>query len=265
MALDLKVLIRGAGEMATGVAHRLHRCHFRVVMTEIPRPLCIRRKVSFSEAVFEGEQEVEGVRAVLVRDPSEVEGLWQRGLIPVIVDPEARCRETIKPDVVVDAILAKRNTGTWRDFAPLVIGLGPGFKAGEDVDVVIETNRGHDLGRVIYRGEAEPDTGVPGEIAGVSAQRVLRAPADGTFRPVKEIGDRVEAGEVVAWVGDAPLRTEISGVIRGLLREGMEVRKGLKSGDVDPRGKRENCFTISDKARAIAGGVLEAILDRFNR
>lgn len=265
MALDLKVLIRGAGEMATGVAHRLHRCHFRVVMTEIPKPLCIRRKVSFSEAVFDGEQEVEGVKAVLIRDPSEVEGVWQRGLIPVIVDPEARCRETIKPDVVVDAILAKRNTGTWRHFAPLVIGLGPGFKAGEDVDVVIETNRGHDLGRVIYRGEAEPNTGVPGEIAGVSVQRVLRAPADGIFCPVKEIGDRVEAGEVVAWVGDVPLRTEISGVIRGLLREGMEVNKGLKSGDVDPRGRRENCFSISDKARAIAGGVLEAILDRFNR
>ncbi|RLA78834.1 MAG: EF2563 family selenium-dependent molybdenum hydroxylase system protein [Deltaproteobacteria bacterium] len=265
MPLELKVLIRGAGEMASGVAHRLHRCHFRVIMTEIPEPLCIRRRVSFSEAVFEGEQEVEGVRAVLISDPREAEEVWRQDAIPVIIDPEARSREVIMPDVVVDAILAKRNIGTRRDFAPLVIGLGPGFKAGEDVDVVIETNRGHNLGRVIYRGEAEPDTGVPGVIAGVSAERVLRAPADGIFRPVKEIGDLVKAGEVVAWVGESPMKTAIDGVIRGLLREGTRVKKGLKSGDVDPRGQRENCYTISDKARTISGGVLEAILAHFNR
>ncbi len=265
MPLELKVLIRGAGEMASGVAHRLHRCHFRVIMTEIPEPLCIRRRVSFSEAVFEGEQEVEGVRAVLISDPREAEEVWRQDAIPVIIDPEARSREVIMPDVVVDAILAKRNIGTRRDFAPLVIGLGPGFKAGEDVDVVIETNRGHNLGRVIYRGEAEPDTGVPGVIAGVSAERVLRAPGDGIFRPVKEIGDLVKAGEVVAWVGESPMKTAIDGVIRGLLREGTRVKKGLKSGDVDPRGQRENCYTISDKARTISGGVLEAILAHFNR
>ena len=265
MPLELKVLIRGAGEMASGVAHRLHRCHFRVIMTEIPEPLCIRRRVSFSEVVFEGEQEVEGVRAVLISDPREAEEVWRQDAIPVIIDPEARSREVIMPDVVVDAILAKRNIGTRRDFAPLVIGLGPGFKAGEDVDVVIETNRGHNLGRVIYRGEAEPDTGVPGVIAGVSAERVLRAPADGIFRPVKEIGDLVKAGEVVAWVGESPMKTAIDGVIRGLLREGTRVKKGLKSGDVDPRGQRENCYTISDKARTISGGVLEAILAHFNR
>ncbi len=265
MPLELKVLIRGAGEMASGVAHRLHRCHFRVIMTEIPEPLCIRRRVSFSEAVFEGEQEVEGVRAVLISDPREAEEVWRQDAIPVIIDPEARSREVIKPDVMVDAILAKRNIGTRRDFAPLVIGLGPGFKAGEDVDVVIETNRGHNLGRVIYRGEAEPDTGVPGVIAGVSAERVLRAPADGIFRPVKEIGDLVRAGEVVAWVGESPMKTAIDGVIRGLLREGTRVKKGLKSGDVDPRGQRENCYTISDKARTISGGVLEAVLAHFNR
>jgi len=262
---ELRVLIRGAGEMASAVAHRLFRSHFRVVLTEIPEPLCIRREVSFADAVYEGQREVEGVKAILVSSPQEVPDVWQRGTIPLLVDPEASCKEGLSPHVIVDAILAKRNTGTYRGDAPLVIGLGPGFCAGKDVDVVIETNRGHNLGRVIWEGEAEPDTGVPGVIAGVSAQRVLRAPADGTFRPVRKIGDMVKKGDVIAWVEDEAMRTEIDGVIRGLLREGMRVRKGLKAGDVDPRGVRENCFTISDKARAIAGAVLEAILTRFNR
>lgn len=265
MSFRLKVLIRGAGEMASAVAWRLNRCHFRVLMTEIPKPLSVRRRVCFSEAVFQGEQVVEGVRGVLIRDPREVEGVWARGEVAIIVDPEAECLDTIGPDVLVDAIMAKRNLGTRMDQAPLVIGLGPGFSAGRDVHVVIETNRGHNLGRTIYQGEAEPNTGIPGEIAGVSAQRVLRAPSDGIFRPVRDIGDRVKRGEVVAWVEGEPVKAEIDGVIRGLLREGMEVSKGLKLGDIDPRGIREYCFTISDKARAIAGGVLEAILHHFNR
>ena len=185
-------------------------------------------------------------------------------MIPLLIDPTGSSRATIRPHVIVDAILAKRNLGTHTGDALLVIGLGPGFSAGEDVDVVIETNRGHDLGRVIYDGPAEPDTGVPGVIAGVGAERVLRAPRAGRFRPVKEIGETVEAGETVAWVEDQPVKTAIPGVLRGLLRAGIVVQKGLKAGDVDPRGHRANCFTISDKARAIGGGVLEAILAHFN-
>jgi xanthine dehydrogenase accessory factor len=235
-----------------------------VVMTEIAHPLCVRREVSFCEAIFQKEKMVEGVRATYIASPQEIQSTWEKGGIPLLVDPDGVCRETIKPQVIVDAILAKKNTGTYKGDASLVIGLGPGFWAGRDVDVVIETNRGHDLGRVITDGPAQPDTGVPGEIAGVGSQRVLRAPREGRFRPVKEIGAMVGAGEIVARVEDEPVTTAISGVLRGLLREGMTVYRGLKVGDVDPRGNRENCFTISDKARAIGGGVLEAILASCN-
>jgi xanthine dehydrogenase accessory factor len=261
---NLCVMIRGGGEMASGVAHRLFRAHLKVVMTEIPQPLCVRRTVSFCEALFEKAQEVEGVTARCVASPEDVSAVWDGGMIPLLIDPEGISRDTLKPSVIVDAILAKKNIGTHTGDAPLVIGLGPGFWAGRDVDVVIETNRGHDLGRVIYDGPAEPDTGVPGAISGVAAQRVLRAPRDGHFRPAKQIGAMVAEGETVAWVEEEPVTTAISGVLRGLLREGITVQKGLKSGDVDPRGKRENCFTISDKARAIGGSVLEAILAHFN-
>jgi len=250
--------------MASGVAHRLFRSHLKIVMTEVPRPLCVRREVSFCEAIFQGEQLVEGVTARYIASPDEVQTVWEKGMIPLLIDPDGLSRDALKPHVVVDAILAKRNTGTHTGDAPLVIGLGPGFWAGRDVDVVIETNRGHDLGRVIYDGAAEPDTGVPGTIVGVGAQRVLRAPRDGAFRPVQGIGTMVAEGTIVAWVEDQPVTTAIAGVLRGLLREGVMVHKGVKAGDVDPRGKRENCFTISDKARAIGGGVLEAILAHFN-
>jgi xanthine dehydrogenase accessory factor len=262
---SLRVLIRGAGEQASGVAYRLVRARLKVVMTEIAHPLCVRRGVSFCEAVVEGHKEVEGVTARRVATADEVPVVWKEGVIPLLIDPAGSCRAIIRPHVIVDAILAKRNLGTHTGDAPLVIGLGPGFSAGEDVDVVIETNRGHDLGRAIYDGPAEPDTGVPGVIVGVGVERVLRAPRAGRFRPVKEIGATIEQGETVAWVEDQPVKAAISGVLRGLLRAGIVVEKGLKAGDVDPRGRRENCFTISDKARAIGGGVLEAILAHFNR
>ena len=260
----VRVLIRGAGEQASGVAYRLVRARLQVVMTEIPHPLCVRRGVSFCEAIVEGQKEVEGVTARCVASAEEVPAAWSEGVIPLLIDPQGNSRTIIKPHVIVDAILAKRNLGTHTGDAPLVIGLGPGFSAGEDVDVVIETNRGHDLGRVIYDGPAEPDTGVPGVIAGAGAERVLRAPRAGMLRPIKEIGEMVEAGETVAWIEDEPVKAAIPGVLRGLLREGIVVQKGVKAGDVDPRGRRENCFTISDKARAIGGGVLEAILAHFN-
>jgi xanthine dehydrogenase accessory factor len=261
----LIVLIRGAGEMATGVAHRLWRSHFRVCLLEIEQPLAVRREVSFCEAVYAGEKEVEGVRAVLVSLPREIPPAWGVGKVPVLIDPDGKeTRQYLKPDVVIDAILAKRNQGTRLTHAPLVIGLGPGFSAGKDVHAVIETNRGHNLGKVIWDGSAEPDTGVPGEIGGYSVERVLRTLKSGTFRPQKSIGDPVGKGEVVAVVDDYPVVAAIDGMVRGLLREGIEVQTGTKVGDIDPRGKKELCSLISEKARAIGGGVLEAILNRFN-
>ena len=261
----LVVLIRGAGDIASGVAHRLHRSHFKICMTEIPHPLAVRREVAFSEAIYEGEKEVEGIRAKFISKPEEIESVWKQGDIPILVDPDGKkMRHFLKPDVLVDAIMAKNNSAIQVNDAPWVIGLGPGFTAGKDVHVVIETNRGHYLGTMILNGTAEPDTGIPGEIGGYTIERVLRTMKKGTFHPQKSIGDRVSKGAVVAVVDDFPVIAKISGVVRGLLREGVEVRKGMKVGDIDPRGKKESCFTISDKARAIAGGVLEAILYRFN-
>jgi len=260
------ILIRGAGEIASGVAHRLHRSHFKVCLTEIPHPMAVRRTVAFSEAVYEGKKEVEGVRAQLVSRLEEIESVWQKGNIPILVDPDGKKTRTfLKPDVVVDAIIAKQNLGTQVHDAPLVIGLGPGFMAGKDVHIVIETNRGHHLGKMILNGTAEPDTGIPGEIGGYTMERVLRTMKKGIFHPQKSIGDRVDRGSVVAVVDDFPVIAKISGVLRGLLREGVEVKKGMKVGDVDPRSKKESCFTISDKARAIGGGVLEAVLYKFNQ
>ena len=263
---EVIVLIRGAGEMASGVAHRLHRSHFNVCMLEIPHPIAVRREVSFCEAIYEGEKEVEGVRSKFISRPEEIHSVWQEEKIPVLVDPDGeKTRRFIKPDVLVDAIVAKKNLGTHIKKAPLVIGLGPGFYAEKDVHIVIETNRGHDLGRLILKGTAEPDTGIPGNIGGYTVERVLRTMKRGVFHPQKGIGDRVNKGLVVAVVDDFPVMAKISGILRGLIREGVEVKKGMKVGDIDPRGKRESCFTISDKARAIGGGVLEAILYWFNK
>lgn len=263
---DLVVLIRGAGEMASGVAHRLHRSHFKICMLEIAHPLAVRREVSFCEAVYDGEKTVEGVPAKLISGPDQIESIWERESIPILVDPEAKKTRTfLKPDVLVDAAMAKKNLGTHMDDAPLVIGLGPGFSAGEDVHMVIETNRGHHLGKVILKGGAEPDTGVPGDVGGYTIERLLRTMKKGIFHPQRSIGEKVTKGTVVAVVDDYPVMAQVSGVIRGLLREGVEVKKGMKVGDIDPRAKREHCTTISEKARAIGGGVLEAILYWYNR
>ena len=263
---ELVVLIRGAGEMASGVAHRLHQSHFKICMIEIPHPLAVRREVTFSEAIFEGEKEVEGVRAKLISKTEEIESVWKKSKIPILIDPDGKkTRSFLKPDVLIDGIMAKKNLGTQINDAPLVIGLGPGFSAGKDVHIVIETNRGHHLGKMILSGSAEPDTGIPGEISGYTMERLLRTMKKGIFHPQKSIGERVNKGSVIAVVDDFPVMAKISGVVRGLLREGVEVKKGMKVGDIDPRGKREHCFTIADKARAIGGGVLEAILYRFNQ
>jgi len=262
---DLVILIRGAGEVASGVAHRLHRSHFKICMLEIPHPIAVRREVSFCEAVYNGEKEVEGVWAKLISAQEEISSVWEREKIPILVDPDAK--ETLrflKPDVLIDAIMAKKNLGTQMNDAPLVIGLGPGFTAKKDVHVVIETNRGHNLGKVILNGAAESDTGIPGVIGGYAVERVLRTMKKGIFHSHKSIGERVNKGSVVAVVDDFPVIAKINGVVRGLLGEGIEAKKGMKVGDIDPRGKKEFCFTISDKSRAISGGVLEAILYWFN-
>jgi len=262
---DLIVLIRGAGEVASGVAHRLHRSHFKICMLEIPHPIAVRREVSFCDAVYNGEKEVEGIRAKFISTQEEISSVWKKEKIPILVDPDGQ--ETLhflKPDVLIDAIMAKRNLGIQINDAPLIIGLGPGFTAGKDVHVVIETNRGHNLGKVILNGMAESDTGIPGEIGGYAVERVLRTMKKGIFHPHKSIGERVNKGSVVAVVDDFPVIARISGVVRGLLSEGIEAKKGMKVGDIDPRGKKEHCFTISDKSRAIGGGVLEAILYWFS-
>ena len=263
---ELTILIRGAGEMASGVAHRLHRSRFKICMLEIPNPLAVRREVSFCEALYEGEKEIEGVRAKFISTPKEIPSVWKEEKIPLLVDPDGKeTRSFFVFDVLIDAIIAKKNLGTQIKDAPLVIGLGPGFTAEKDVHIVIETNRGHHLGKMIVRGTAEPDTGIPGEIAGFTVERVLRTMKRGIFHPHRAIGDRVNKGSVVAVVDDYPVIAQVSGVVRGLLRDDVGVKKGMKVGDIDPRGKREHCFTISEKARAIGGGVLEAILYRFNR
>jgi xanthine dehydrogenase accessory factor len=262
---NIIVLIKGGGEMASGVAHRLSKCHFKVCMTEIPKPQAVRREVSFCEAVYEGKKTVQGITAKRVNSYDEVEEAWNSDQMPLIVDATSLIKDILKPDVIVDAIMAKKNLGTKITDAPLVIALGPGFCAGKDAHLVVETKRGHNLGKIIKEGEAEKDTGIPGLIAGFSIERVLRAPTNGTLSIIKEIGTSVEAGAIVAFVNDLPITTQINGIIRGLLRDGAEVWKGMKTGDVDPRGIKEYCYTISDKASAIGGGVLEGILSHLNR
>ncbi|MBW2060301.1 MAG: EF2563 family selenium-dependent molybdenum hydroxylase system protein [Deltaproteobacteria bacterium] len=262
---ELIVGLKGAGEMASAVAWRLYQARIRqLFMMEIPRPLAVRREVSFCEALHEGLKTVEGVEAVRAAGVKEIARAWEQTQIPVIVDPRWETIDEMGPDVVVDAILAKRNLGTTMREASLVIGLGPGFTAGQDVHMVIETNRGHNLGRVILSGQAESNTGVPGEILGSSAERVLRAPSNGLFRSFPQIGDQVEPDEIVGDVNGNEVRARIGGVIRGLIASGVQVNRGLKIGDIDPRGDVSYCGTISDKARAIGGGVLEAILRVFN-
>ena len=257
---DIIVLVRGGGEMASGIAYRLHRCHMKVLITEVAAPTTVRRTVAFAEAVYRGRQTIEGVEAVRVSSAADASAAWEKGAIPLFVDPEAKVREAIHPQVVVDAIMAKRETGTNTSYAPLVIGVGPGFVAGVHAHAVVATHRGHNLGRVLWQGQAEQDTGIPAPVAGYTDERVLRAPKNGLFKTLREIGDTVQAGEVVAQVDGQPVCAEIRGILRGMLKDGIGVEKGIKAGDIDPRGEAEYCCLISDKARAIAGGVLEAIL-----
>ncbi len=256
-------LIRGAGDLASGIALRLWHSGFDVIMTDIEHPTSIRRTVSFSEAVVNRRADVEDVSAQLAENITHARELMKRDILPVFADPDCKCREELCPDVLIDAILAKRNLGTKITDAPIVIGVGPGFEAGVDCHAVVETMRGHTLGRVIYKGSALPNTNIPGLIGGFAGERVLRAPDDGIFRGTHSIGDEVQAGDIVGYVGDKPMKCTISGVLRGLLADGTKTYKGMKAGDVDPRGKKEYCYTVSDKALAVAGGVLEAILHLY--
>ncbi len=254
------ILIKGAGDIATGIAVRLKNAGIQVVMTEIAIPTTVRRSVAFSRAVYEGSAVVENITARLVLDFAQIPAVLQRDEIPVLIDPRCEVLKSIHFDAVVDSILAKKNLSTDPTQAPMVIGVGPGFSVPQDCHCVIETQRGHDLGRCIYQGCAAKNTGIPGEIGGYTVERLLRAPCDGIFHPILAIGDIVKVGQTVAMVNDQPVTAQIDGIVRGLLQDNVPVKAGMKSGDIDPRGCYEHCFTVSDKARAVGGGVLEAIL-----
>ena len=297
---NLLIICRGAGDLATGIIHRLHRAGHRVIALETDYPAAIRRQVSFCEAVYDGSAAVEGVTARLVPaladaetdtetysgindtpaahivsekwDSSAIEAVLEAGEVPLLIDPKGESVALLKPDVVVDAIIAKKNLGTTINMAPLVIGVGPGFTAGQDVHLVIESMRGHNLARIITDGMAQPNTGVPGNIAGFTSERVIHAPAAGYIHDVRKIGDIVQKGDEIARIYPdkesydnalseyVPVNATITGIIRGLIREGYYFRKGFKIADIDPRESEiTNCFTISDKARSIAGSVLEAV------
>ncbi len=249
------IVIRGGGDLATGTIYRLHKAGFPVLVLETGRPLAVRRAVSVCEAVYEGRWTVEGMECRLIASLDE----FDPGVVGVLIDPDGRSLAEVRPRILVDAIMAKRNTGTSREMAPVTIALGPGFRAPQDVLYVIETMRGHSLGRVIAKGAAIPDTKTPGVIMGYGIERLLRAPAAGRLVSRKTIGDLVEAGEAVGEIAGVPVRANIPGVIRGLIHPSVECRPGMKIGDVDPRGIVDYCFTISEKSLAIAGGVMEAV------
>ena len=254
------VVVRGGGDIATGTIQKLWNSGFGVVILETDRPTAIRRKVALSQAVYEGTAAVEELTAERIECPEEIEEVWKRGRIPLLVDSDCSYLKELKPMALVDAILAKKNLGTDKTMAKHTIALGPGFTAGVDVDLVIETMRGHSLGRIIREGMAMPNTGVPGVIAGYGKERVVHAPADGILHIFHDIGDSVEKGEALGKIGEVEVLSPLSGLLRGILPDGFPMTKGLKMADVDPRlSEYENCFTISDKARCIGGGVLEGL------
>jgi len=260
------IIMKGAGEMASGIACRLHRSGFsRLLMLETSFPLAVRREVSFCEAVHDGQMAVEGIEAVRIKDGAGLAHAWETGRIAVMVDPKGDTVGRMQPDILIDATIAKRNLGTAITDAPLVIALGPGFTAGTDCHVVVETNRGHNLGRLITAGQAEANTGIPGNIGGFTKERVLRAKANGPFTTDRKIGDQITKGDVIGQVGTEAVTAPIDGILRGLIRPGSQVTTGLKIGDIDPRGDAGYCHTVSEKARALGGSVLEAILAVYNR
>ena len=261
------IIVRGGGDLATGTIYKLKKSGFPVLILEAANPSAIRRNVAFCEAVYRGTQTVEDMTCYLAESRSQAEQLLREGKLTVLVDPTGDTIPRLKPLAVVDGILAKKNLGTNRSLAPITVALGPGFTAGEDVDAVIETKRGHNLGRVLWSGTAAPDTGIPGIIGGYGKERVIHSPARGILRNVNNLADTVSKGQVIAFVeteaGAVPVKATLDGILRGLIRDGYPVRVGFKIADIDPRiDEYANCFTISDKARCVAGGVLEAILQR---
>jgi xanthine dehydrogenase accessory factor len=260
------VVVRGAGDIATGIIQKLFRAGFKVVAIETDRPSAIRRKVALCEAIYDGNIVVEDIEGILVRSKEEIFNTLEALKIPVIIDAEGELISSLKPIAVVDAIIAKYNIGTNRSMAPVTVGVGPGFKAGIDVDIVVETMRGHNLGRLIFEGEAIANTGVPGKINGFDRERVIHSPASGKIVNKIEIGAIVKAMDVLAVVDNKEVISSISGVLRGIIRDGYEVKKGMKIADIDPRIEEvKNCYTISDKARTIGGAVLEAVLYSINK
>lgn len=269
--MDKKLaVVRGGGDMATGVIYRLYKAGFKVIVLEIARPTVVRHTVAAAKAVFSDECIIEDMKVVKASGIEEAFQCLEKGTVPVLIDPAGNYVEKINPFIIIDAIMAKKNLGTKKEWAPIVLGLGPGFTAGKDVHAVVETLSGHYLGRVYYKGEAFPDTGVPGEVAGISREIVVRAPAAGFFRPSRKIGDTVSKGEVVGFVESVPDQEQVpvvaalTGTLRGFLTDGLQVYEGMKIGDVDPRQVRDYCWTISDKARAIGGGALEGILNLYH-
>lgn len=254
------ILIRGGGDIATGIAHRLFMSGLKVVIVDVEYPTAIRRKVSFCEAIYSGEIEIEDVKGVLCENIEQIYDNINKNNIPVYIDEDADIISDLNPIAVVDSILAKRNLGTNKDMAPITIGVGPGFYAGRDVDLVVETNRGHFLGKVIKEGSAIADTGIPGNIIGYTSERIIRATSDGVVKNFHNIGDIVKAGDIVCTTGAVAVQANIDGVLRGIIKEGLYVKKDMKIGDIDPRAIVDYTYTISDKARAIGGGVLEAIM-----
>ncbi len=256
------ILIWGGGDLATGVALRLYRSGIRVLVVETNLPLSVRRSVSFAQAVYDGETQIEGVKGKLIAEPSEMSTYWKKGIIPVIVDPALYLLEEYQPLVIVDARMRKRYVDLPLDMAEMVVGLGPGFVVGENCHAAVETNRGHFLGRVYWEGSPEADTGIPGKVESYTKERVLRAPAEGDVIAHAKIGDAVKKGDAILSIDGVRVPAPFDGVVRGLIQESIRVRKGMKVGDVDPRLETFRCWTVSEKSLAIGGGVLEAILTK---
>ena len=260
--MDNIVIVRGGGDLASGVIHKLHRCNIKVLVLECEHPTAIRRTVSFCNAVFENEMEVEGIKCRLAKNIDEIKRIFEDGDVPLIIDEKCEILDEIKPIALIDAIIAKKNIGTNKNMAPITIALGPGFYAGKDVDAVIETKRGHNLGRIIYEGYAAKNTGIPGDIKGYSKERVIHSPAEGVINNISHIADYVEKGQIIAKVGSENVYASLSGILRGIIYDKTYVKKGLIIADIDPRKEElQNCYKISDKARCIGGGVLEALLN----
>lgn len=255
------VIVRGGGDIATGTIYKLVQCGFKVLVLEVSKPSAIRINVAFCQAVYDEKKVIEGCCCYLCDDLDKAYDVMENGDIAMMIDPRGEMIEKVQPLAVVDAILAKRNLGTNRNMAKITIGLGPGFVAGKDVDAVIETMRGHNLGRVIYQGQALKNTSIPGMINGYGKERVIHAPYEGIVTTCKKITDVVKKGEVIATIDGNPVYATMDGILRGLIHDGYQVNVGFKMADIDPRiDEVKNCFTISDKARCIAGGVLEAIM-----